>query len=726
MATSLVGYTTTNTDNTESTNIGLPIGVVDGDVLIVFAAKDGTSTPSMAGFNTQYNAAAIGGSSRDAVFWKVAQNEPLNYTYSNGGNERAWIVLAAFREVDGLNPFDDFQVLSNNGNDTTQTVPAINRSIADQMCVAFLGLESGNSGNPLNPTWSSGGWNTISDNEDGPAGTGSGSAAGAFATQQTSNTGTLPTTDFSYGGGNSTGQTISFTLNLGAPPQIGITSADTRIFIGSTNLEVSGFGFDAVQGTGKVEIGDTSDYSSATLETQTVVSWSDDEIIYNANNLNVFFDGFLFLFITDSEGNRTSIELLFGLLPYELIIQESLPDHWWSLNGIYDDLVGDIPLINQSLVTNGFANLGISEGTSQSWRVQGGKRETNNSSNMNLTTTTNRLMGGWIRFGGVSKVFSCIYEEGGSINNLAFFLGVGNTLIAQLADTGDDNVQAFSDFSLEPNRNYHILFRFSYTDPIKTFDLYIDGIKQSSSSGNPLTATDLDAHSGDIVFGSGGGALEVGGTNISFRAQEDTYYSNWVTYSVSTSQELISDLFRRGAIPEYIISNDTQANMQLQLDALAGTVSTNSPLTIRIGETTEAAPLNLDLDNFTFNELSTIQLEYRGSKDLNITNVNGSNLVADKVYNTQNGNVNIINQSVITLTGLQPNTEVRIYEVGTENEITGVENVTGVYSAFLLVNEVDISVVSIQYENIRLENINTTSDISLPIQQVFDRQYENN
>jgi len=726
MATSLVGYTTSRTDNTASTSISLPSGVVDGDVLIVFAAKDGTSSPSIAGFNTQYNAAATGGSSRDAVFWKVAQGEPSSYVYNNGGNERAWVMLAVFREVDNVNPFDDFQVLSNNANDATQTVPAINRSIADQMCVAFLGLESGNSGNPLNPTWSSGGWTTISDNENAPPGTGGGSASGAFATQQTNNTGTLPSTDFSYAGGSSTGQTIAFTLNAGAPPEIGITSADTRIFGNDTGLEINGFGFDAVQGTGKVEIGDTSDYSIATLETQTVVSWSDTQVIYNTTSLSNFTDGFLFVFITDSAGNRASTELVFGVLPYEELIRQTSPDHWWGLNGFYDDLAGTIPMTNSIVAINGFANLGISEGTTQSWRVQGGKRETGNSSNMNLSTTTNRLMGGWVRFGGVSKVFSCIYEEGGSINNLAFFLGVGNTLIAQLADTGDDNVQAFSDFSLEPNRNYHILFRFSYTDADKRFDLYIDGIRQSSTSGNPLTSSDLDAHSGDIVFGNGGGNLEVGGTNVSFSAQEDTYYSNWVTYSVSKSQDLISDLFRRGAVPEYIITKGTQAEMQTQLDAIAGTIASNSPLTIRIEETTDTAPLNLDLDSFTFSELSTIQLEYRGLKDLNITNVNGSNLVADKVYTTQEGNVNIINQSVLTLTGLQPNTEVRIYEVGTENEITGIENVTGSYSAFLLVNEVDISIISLQYENIRLENINTTTDVSLPIQQVFDRQYENN
>jgi hypothetical protein len=726
MATTLVGYKTASTDNTASTSIDLPTGTLSGDILIAFAAKDGTSSPSMAGFNTQYNAAATGGSSRDAVFWKLAQAEPSSYIYNNGGNERTWLVLAAFREVDPVNPFDDFQVLSNDGNDATQTIPEINRSAIEQMCVAFLGLESGNSGNPINPTWSSGGWTTISNNQNGPPGTGSGSAAGAFAIQQTNNVGALPSTDFSYVGGNSTGQTIVFTLNAGAPPEIGITSADIRLLGNDTGLEISGFGFNALQGTGKVELGDNIEYSTATLETQTAVSWSDTQVIYNTTNLSTFNYGFLYLFITNSDGDRSAIELYFGLLPYEVIISNSRPDHWWGLNGDYDDLAGGIPLINQSTATNGFANVGISEGTTESWRVQGGKRETGNSSNMNLTTTTNRLMGGWVRFGGISKVFSCIYEEGGSINNLAFFLGVGNTLIAQLADTGDDNVQAFSDFSLEPNRNYHILFRFSYTDAEKRFDLYIDGIRQNSTSGNPLTSSDLDAHSGDIAFGSAGGNLEVGGTDIRFLAQEDTYYSNWVTYSVSTSQDLIKDLFRRGAVPTYTLTKGTQAEMQTQLNALAGTIASNSPLTLRIDETLDASPLNLDLDNFTFSELSTIHLEYRGTKDLNITNANGSNLTPEKVYATQDGTVNIINQSILTLTGLQPNTEVRIYRAGTEIEVSGSESVTGIFSSFLLLNSVDVSILSLKYENIKLKGVNTSTNISLPIQQVLDRQYKNN
>ncbi len=723
MATTLVGYTTSSADNEPNSVIDLPAGAVSGDVLILFVAKDGGGAPTAAGFTQQY-AGTSSNSANDSLWWKPVNNEPSTYTISMNGNERAWLCLALFREVDTVDPFQSFNSFVSSSGTTNSQVPQISRDTPDQMCVAFLGLESGNNANnPVNPTWASGGWTTISDNQNGPPGTGSGSAAGAFATQQTSNTGVLPSTTFSYTGGNSQNTTLAFALRLGAPPEIGINSTQTEIKKNDTNIPINGFGFEPVQGSGKVEIGDSISYSASTLVEQNIVSWSDELIEYDATGLNVFPDGLLFLFVTDSDGNRGSISIVLGLSTYDLVIERSTPDHWWTFNGTYDDVVGANPFTSQIVGTNGFAGLALSENTSQSWRAQNGRRECPNSSNMNLTTTTNRLMGGWIRLGGIQKGFSCLYEEGGGVNNLCFFLGINNTLIAQQADTGDDNVQAFSDVSLEPNRNYHILFRFSYTETEKKFVLYLDGIEQQSTSGNPLTATDLDAHGGDISIGGAGGNLEVGGTDILFRSQEDTYYSQWVTYSRETEDDLIKDLFRRGALPTYTISG-TEAQMQTQLDALAGITGVNDPLTIRIEDAD--TELNLSLDGFTFNPLSTIHLEYQGVETLNFTNLGGTNLVADKVYNTQNGNVNIINQSVLTLTGLQPNTEVRVYEVGTENEITGIENVTGVYSAFLLVSEVDISIVSLQYENIRLENINTTSDISLPIQQIFDRQYENN
>jgi len=104
----------------------------------------------------------------------------------------------------------------------------------------------------------------------------------------------------------------------------------------------------------------------------------------------------------------------------------------------------------------------------------------------------------------------------------------------------------------------------------------------------------------------------------------------------------------------------------------------------------------------------------------------GTNLVAYKVYSTQDGIVNIINPSVLTLTGLQPNTEVRVYEAGTINEVGGVENSGTIESFDLLgINAVNIVILALEFEYLRLENVPTTADITLPIQQLPDRNYEN-
>ena len=44
-------------------------------------------------------------------------------------------------------------------------------------------------------------------------------------------------------------------------------------------------------------------------------------------------------------------------------------------------------------------------------------------------------MGGWIRLETVSPRFSCMYEEGGGVNNLAFFTGMGGCVVAGWHDS---------------------------------------------------------------------------------------------------------------------------------------------------------------------------------------------------------------------------------------------------------------------------------------------------
>ena len=122
---------------------------------------------------------------------------------------------------------------------------------------------------------------------------------------------------------------------------------------------------------------------------------------------------------------------------------------------------------------------------------------------------------------------------------------------------------------------------------------------------------------------------------------------------------------------------------------------------------------------------------------------NLTNCVINEVTNSSGGAV-IINNSgstisintgpnitiqappaTLTLNGLQPNTEVRVYEAGTIIEVAGVENSGTSFSSFIPALSVDIVIFNVQYIAIKLESINTTSDVTLPIQQQFDRNYEN-
>lgn len=81
----------------------------------------------------------------------------------------------------------------------------------------------------------------------------------------------------------------------------------------------------------------------------------------------------------------------------------------------------------------------------------------------------------------------------------------------------------------------------------------------------------------------------------------------------------------------------------------------------------------------------------------------------------------------VTLTGLKNPSEVRVFSAGTTTELAGQENVTGGTFTFGVSagQLVDISILSLGYQNQRLLNYSTTATTSIPISQVIDRQYLN-
>ncbi len=81
--------------------------------------------------------------------------------------------------------------------------------------------------------------------------------------------------------------------------------------------------------------------------------------------------------------------------------------------------------------------------------------------------------------------------------------------------------------------------------------------------------------------------------------------------------------------------------------------------------------------------------------------------------------------TTLTLTGLQTNTEVRVYGAGTTTELAGVENSSTTFTTTLEASSVDIVVHALGYEYQKIAGADTSADLTLPIQQRFDRNYRN-
>lgn len=728
--------------NTQDSAAGLnltfvvPAATVVGDLILVFVKQSENTTgrewdDDGGGGNGYirigYNRSTGGRDQETAVYYKIAtsNSEPNpTFTWASGITAEPMSgSMLVYRGVDEVTPINDISYRFTQNNAAPPSNP-VNVSFPNSVAVALHAATHDDISSPAAPTGytlRSQVWNGANDDHRN----------NFTADIVNPPVGSYTAPDWQHSVLNTTPESHAYVVVLNEVQPIGANSITPDEFnYTGTGIVIDGFGFGATQAGGNVQL--WSDIVGTISTVQTVTAWSDTQITFTAVQGSLPNNSIVYAVVTNDDGDSTApIIAVVGSPPYDAIILGQEPDHWWQFdNDGYADSAGLNPLTTS--VTGGggsFVATPICKKNTHSWYLDsagGDRREPSNSDNMNNTTTTNRLMGGWVMAGSVSPEFVCIYEEGGGVNNLAFFVGVGNSLITQLADTSDDNVQAFGNQILEPNRPYHILFRFSYTDPTNEFRLYVDGELQDGASGNPLLSTDLDAHGGDISFGGPGGNLEVAGTDVLFQTAKDFYYAQWVTWSESKSQSDITALFESGALPRYTIASDTPANMQADLDSqLQNTEVENYPIGIEIEEPVGTSDLTLVATGITFNELCSRDISWRGIGTLTWV-VNVGDIDESKILTLLNGNVVIQRPSQITVTGLTNPSEVRIYEAGTTTELGGQENVTsGVFVTTVSASSVDIVVLSLGFKNIKLKGIASVSDITIPITQQVDRQYEN-
>jgi len=666
MAIARVGYTATSTNNVPSANVAVPAGATTGDLIMLYLECDGNSGYNPPSGFTQVYANTIVGSHTSSVHRRVIQaGDPSSYTISTGGsNERGNIYLMVYSGVDTTTPVITSSRASG-GSSTTANFSGILPAADDCRVIAFLGTESGNNGNPFTSNWPTN-FTEISDNENGPPGTGGGSSGAAFAeSQQTSATTCSGSVTISTGNT----QYVTTFIALQPPSTKPVVQTCPDVAVSSTNVTCTGINFEAIQGTGKLELASSATYASATKVTQTIDSWSATSIQFDVVQGGLTNNAIVYVFVTNDSGevNGNGLPINLGLTAYLSLIDSLLPGHYWRLQNTYTD-TGSSPSGQRDMdntITGGggaMTTTEICENTTHSWQLTSvtAAREIQDVGDMNTGTVNERTFCGWIMLGGIQKSASAIYKEGGGVQNLCFLVALGNTLTAQMADsvTGN-NVQAFGDFKLTANRPYHICYRYSYTESPKEFRLFVDGEEQTATDGNPITGTSFSSHSGDCVWGDPDGNLETGGTDIAYAGQIDCYYAAWAHWAeadnggnvpLDKTTEIRDKLFRRGALPNETITSGTQAAMQTQIDALADTEIPDWPLGIRVEDATGGGALELEADNITFSSRCTLDLEWRGGGVLTWVQRNGAILDASKVYTPLGGTVTIVTEVPVVVT----------------------------------------------------------------------------
>ena len=279
--------------------------------------------------------------------------------------------------------------------------------------------------------------------------------------------------------------------------------------------------------------------------------------------------------------------------------------------------------------------------------------------------------------------------------------------------------QVFSDNIFKINRTYHITAVFSGSAFNNEVALYIDGVKQSisvPSNGEP-NYQNLPLRTA-ANWGLPTGTSQVGDGNVQLNACVSCRHNFWATFSGFdlTPTQIREELFEKGAKDGVTISN------QSELDAIANSVRPDEPLNIRVAD--NGGDLTLSADNITHHPLTSIHIQWMGAGVLTYINTNSSNA---SITSTPNGGtINIVNPALLTISPLVINTEVRVYEAGTQNEIGNVEDSGTSFLLDVQASSVDVIIHNVNYKFIRINSLDMSQgDVSLPVSQIFDRDYRN-
>lgn len=308
-------------------------------------------------------------------------------------------------------------------------------------------------------------------------------------------------------------------------------------------------------------------------------------------------------------------------------------------------------------------------------------------------------IGGWVRKLGTAFFIPCAFQIGDASTATNFDMEGATVVSPGNAEASDPRFR----LTTQAMRFYARL-RDNVAD-----DIILDGTFVWSTAA-PF----------DLDFDNSG---SVNITGCSFNGMGDTTMGGSVSGSATFSLASGSDVIINGAVLDGSVIN---GNSQLHTETNLTNLVINGDLAISSSADSTLSFNNVNVTGDVVNDSN--------SNTLTINATNGSVLTTSEP-GTGNGEVNIINNTNITVEGLKDNTEVRILSGSSfpQIELAGIEDAidgsvddrsfTFSLSAGLLV---DIAIISVGYENERINAYTIpTSDSSIPISQRFDRNYSN-
>ena len=273
-------------------------------------------------------------------------------------------------------------------------------------------------------------------------------------------------------------------------------------------------------------------------------------------------------------------------------------------------------------------------------------------------------------------------------------------------------------------------------DGVTSFQNYLDSlgvdIKATSVSTVKLTNSQIGAsvpYSFEVDSASGASVDFTGNSYVFATATLDSDLS--YNRQLFVGGEGVKDNGSEIRNSTFIVNSDLAANTGM-VDWKATSDIEGSTFELSSGTTAGHAIKVSSAGTYTFTDLIFTGFGSDGSNTAAILNDTGGavtiNVFGGLAPTVKNGTgatttVNVL--TTLTLTGLQSNSEVRVFNAGTTTELAGVENSGTTFTANISASSVDIVVHSLGYEYLKIEGADTSSNLTLPIQQRVDRNYRN-